>query len=589
MAGSVLCRLKVCGPDADWEGTGKPRGPLGEDMAADTIRVLIIDDDPDLAFTVCEVLRAHGYEAESAENGEKGLERAFTGHPHLILLDVMMPGMDGYQVCRELQFGYTKDIPVVFLTAKTELANMVEANRAGASAYITKPFHPERLLQTVKEVLRDASVYHDDITGLPTLARAQVEIQRHAQDHAQLGLLYVTIDGIHSLERLHGFEAVDEVYRSVSRRLSETPRRLMREDDYLAVASLGDAFLVVLAPPRESGHLSDEDLIVVKDRLQGELTRHLGGDLESRLAAPIDLYVGCARLVQSPKVRFRRALLEAIEQATLSIDHERSQTRHRLGTELDRVLTSLQISCVYQPIVTLGDFAVLGYELLARGPVRSELHFADALFETARAEHRLHELDRVCRIVAARGSATLPSGCLRFINAEPSALFSQMVGDLWMEEFVEATPPELRTLTVMEITEKSVIEDFVLMRDVVRRLRERGFRIAVDDAGAGYSGLQTMVEIEPDFIKLDMSLTRGIESSHVKQKLVGTLRDFCAQAGIGLIAEGIETHAQLDALAGLGIAHGQGFLFAHPGSPYPLRDIIAPGRDDVRPPAPALS
>jgi EAL domain-containing protein (putative c-di-GMP-specific phosphodiesterase class I) len=120
----------------------------------------------------------------------------------------------------------------------------------------------------------------------------------------------------------------------------------------------------------------------------------------------------------------------------------------------------------------------------------------------------------------------------------------------------------------------------------VRRLRERGFRIAVDDAGAGYSGLQTMVEIEPDFIKLDMSLTRGIERSHVKQKLVGTLRDFCDQAGIGLVAEGIERHAQLDALLDLGIVHGQGFLFARPGSPYPLRDVIEPGVDTPRPAAP---
>ena len=557
-------------------------------MAADTIRVLVIDDDRDLTFTVCEILRAHGYEAEAAESGEKGLELAFTGHPHLILLDVMMPGMDGYQVCRELQFGYTKDIPVVFLTAKTELANMVEANRAGASAYITKPFHSERLLQTVGDVLRDASVYHDDITGLPTLASVQVEIQRHAQDHSQLGLLYVTIDGVHALERLHGFEAVDEVFRTVSQRLKEAPGRLVREDDYLAAASLGNAFLLVLAPPRESGHVRDEDLLLVKQRLERELTDHLERELDGRLSAPIDLYVGCARLVQSPKVRFRRALLEAIEQATLSIEHERSQTRNRLGEELDRVLSSSQISCVYQPIVSLDDYAVLGYELLARGPLRSELHFADALFETARAEHRLQELDRVCRNAAARGSATLPAGCLRFINLEPSALFSQMVGELWMEEFVEAMPPELRRLTIMEITEKSVIEDFAFMRDVVKRLRERGFRIAVDDAGAGYSGLQTMVEIEPDFIKLDISLTRGIERSHVKQKLVGTLRDFCAQAGIELVAEGIETHAQLDALVDLGIAHGQGYLFARPGSPYPLRDIIEPGPDVPRPSAPAV-
>jgi EAL domain-containing protein (putative c-di-GMP-specific phosphodiesterase class I) len=115
------------------------------------------------------------------------------------------------------------------------------------------------------------------------------------------------------------------------------------------------------------------------------------------------------------------------------------------------------------------------------------------------------------------------------------------------------------------------------MRHVVDRLRDQGFRIAIDDAGAGYAGLQTMVELEPDFIKLDMSLTRNLERSLVKRKLVGTLRDFCRQAEIALVAEGIETREQLDALRDLGITYGQGFLFAHPGSPYPLRETILPG------------
>jgi EAL domain-containing protein (putative c-di-GMP-specific phosphodiesterase class I)/CheY-like chemotaxis protein len=546
-------------------------------VPAERIRILVIDDDADFAFVVCQTLRANGYDAEAAACGEKGLEIALTRHPHLILLDVVMPGMDGYQVCRELQFGYTKDIPVVFLTAKTELADMMEANHAGASAYITKPFQAERLLQTVREVLRDASVYHDDITGLPTLASVQVTVQRRLQDDHQLGLLYVTLDGVHALERTHGFEAVDDVFRIVSQRLAEMPGHLVRADDYLACASLGDGFLLILAPPRDDGRVREEDLLLVKERLERELVAHLRQETRDRPFAGIELHVGCARIEHSPSVRFKRAFLEAIGRAGLSVEHERRQVRHRLGEELDRVLGDETISCVYQPIVRLQDYTVLGYELLARGPLRSELHYADALFEVARVEHRVHELDRLCRQAAARASGTLPSDCLRFINLEPTALFSEMVGELWVEEFVQAMRPDLRAITVMEITERSMIEDFAHMREVVRRFRERGFRIAVDDAGSGYSGLQTMVEIEPDFIKLDMSLTRGIDRSVLKQKLVGTLRDFCEQADIALVAEGIETPPQLHALETLGVEHGQGYLFARPGCPYPLCETIAPG------------
>ncbi len=222
--------------------------------------------------------------------------------------------------------------------------------------------------------------------------------------------------------------------------------------------------------------------------------------------------------------------MAAIDDATRGIERERDEVRHRLSLEFGRVVDAEEISCVYQPIVTLRDFVVRGYELLARGPRESELHRPEALFEVARAEARVPELDRICRMTAARAAAGLPSHCLRFINAEPLNLFFHPDSDAFVQEFVEATPPALRAQTVVEITENAVIDDFAHMREVVRRLRGSGFRIAIDDAGAGYAGLQTMVEIEPDFIKLDMSLTRGIESSLVKQKLVGTLRDFCRQA-----------------------------------------------------------
>jgi EAL domain-containing protein (putative c-di-GMP-specific phosphodiesterase class I) len=240
------------------------------------------------------------------------------------------------------------------------------------------------------------------------------------------------------------------------------------------------------------------------------------------------------------------------------------------------VIRESQITCVNQPIVSLLDYRVVGYELLARGPMRSELHRPDALFEVARAENRFPELDRLCRLMAARGSATLPAEYLGFINTEPIDLLSRSHGEMCVREFVDATPEELRGQTVMEITENAVIDDFSRMRHVVDRLREQGFRMAIDDAGAGYAGLQTMAELEPDFIKLGMSLTRHLERSLVKQKLIGTLREFCQQAGIGLVAEGIETRAQLDVLLALGITHGQGYLFAHPGSPYPLCQTITP-------------
>jgi len=545
-------------------------------MPDERLRILVIDDDDDLTASVAAVLTDNGYEVLTASSGEQGLELAFTGHPHLILLDVTMPGMDGHQVCRELQFGYTKDIPVVFLTARTELTHMMEASRSGASAYITKPFRTDHLLRTISDVLQDASVYHDDITGLPTLANVQIDVQRMLFDHGQLGVIYVSLDGVQALEQLQGFEVVDDVYRIIGEGLEEARGELIRDEDFVSISSLGDAFLIVLSPSRRTGFIAKEDLLVVKQRLAKDLLFRLEAELESRHLAKVDLFVGSSRLTQSPKIRFKRALLDAIARATQSIEAERDEIRHRLRGEFEAVMTGELISCVFQPIVNLHDFEAIGFELLSRGPLESELHRPDALFDIARTEGRVTELDRLCRRTASKAGEALPLDCLRFVNTEPLTMFLHSHGASFVSEIVEATTSSLRGLTVIEITENCMIDDFDRMRDIVRQLRAHGFRVAIDDAGAGYAGLQTMVEIEPDFIKLDMSLIRGVDSSIVKQRLVRTLRDFCRDAAITLIAEGIETHKQLDTLRELGVSHGQGFLFGHPGSKQPLRDAYPP-------------
>ena len=378
-------------------------------MADSKIRILVIDDHVDLTNMVRDVLEAQGYEVLTANSGERGLELAFTEHPHLILLDVMMPGMDGYQVCRELQFGYTKDIPVVFLTAKTQLASMMEASRSGASAFIAKPFRVEHLVQTVRDVLRDASVHYDEITGLPTLANVQVEIQRQLFD------------------------------RTAARPVLHQPRRRLRPgaDPGLRGLRRGlphrgpEARGVEGQPPARGGvrrHLEPRERLPGRPlgaapaagRERGEPAPHQGAARgeprrsSSRLRSSRScwrrsrLYVGFSTLSQSPKVRFKRALLQSIENAMQAIQYERSASHTLLVDELDRVLADEQISCVYQPIVDLEDYTVIGYEVLARGPQSSELHAPEMLFEVARDQGRVQELDLLCRLMASRSSSSLP-------------------------------------------------------------------------------------------------------------------------------------------------------------------------------------
>jgi EAL domain-containing protein (putative c-di-GMP-specific phosphodiesterase class I) len=122
---------------------------------------------------------------------------------------------------------------------------------------------------------------------------------------------------------------------------------------------------------------------------------------------------------------------------------------------------------------------------------------------------------------------------------------------------------------VFEITERATLDSISDLPRRMARLRSLGYRIALDDLGAGYSGLSSFTQLEPDVVKVDMSLIRGIEGSAMKQKLVGSVVTLCAELGILIIAEGIETPGERDALVTLGGDLCQGYLFARPGPGFP--------------------
>ncbi len=122
---------------------------------------------------------------------------------------------------------------------------------------------------------------------------------------------------------------------------------------------------------------------------------------------------------------------------------------------------------------------------------------------------------------------------------------------------------------VLEITERSAITDIENARAIATGLRNRGFRIAVDDLGAGYAGLSSFALLEPEFVKLDMSLVRDVDTSTTKQKLVKSLASLCQDMGLQVIAEGIETRAERDMVIELGCDLLQGYLFARPGPAFP--------------------
>jgi EAL domain-containing protein (putative c-di-GMP-specific phosphodiesterase class I) len=127
----------------------------------------------------------------------------------------------------------------------------------------------------------------------------------------------------------------------------------------------------------------------------------------------------------------------------------------------------------------------------------------------------------------------------------------------------------MATRVVLEITERAALEDVSEVREKVAALRTLGFRIAIDDLGAGYAGLTAFAQLEPEVVKLDMSLVRDVHEQPTKRRLIKSMTELCQDMGRVVIAEGIETAEERDAIADLGCDLMQGYLFAKPGKPFP--------------------
>jgi EAL domain-containing protein (putative c-di-GMP-specific phosphodiesterase class I) len=228
-----------------------------------------------------------------------------------------------------------------------------------------------------------------------------------------------------------------------------------------------------------------------------------------------------------------------------------------------------RIASVFQPIVDLMTGEPLGYEVLSRSmaPVLAP----HVLFSKARVEGVSWELERACWTAAVRSIALLPAGERRapfFFNVGPDVLSDARFRDGAMLELLARHGVSPRQI-VLEITETSVFADLEQIQQITRQCIGHGFGIALDDFGAGHSGLVTLVHCMPQFIKLDQALVRDIHRQGYKQHLVKSLVAFASNVDSTLIAEGVETWDELSMLSRLGIRYVQGYLVAHPASHPP--------------------
>lgn len=216
----------------------------------------------------------------------------------------------------------------------------------------------------------------------------------------------------------------------------------------------------------------------------------------------------------------------------------------------------------YQPIVSWRHRRVFGYEALLRSdePTLTAPH---DFLEAAERLGRVHDLGRAIRAKAAEEARLLPRSATLFVNLHASDL-----GDDTLRDSCQALSG-IAHRVVLEVTERVSLDGVEDVPSQIKALKAMGFRIAVDDLGAGYAGLTSFTQLEPQIVKLDMSLVRGIDTQPKKQSIVGSMKTLCDELGIVVVAEGVETPAEREMLAELGCDLLQGYLFARPARGFP--------------------
>jgi EAL domain-containing protein (putative c-di-GMP-specific phosphodiesterase class I)/ActR/RegA family two-component response regulator len=258
-----------------------------------------------------------------------------------------------------------------------------------------------------------------------------------------------------------------------------------------------------------------------------------------------------------------RGLAAAKREALELLGAEAKLVGDRAGLEATfaRAIGSLWMA--FQPIVSLPERRIFGYEALLRS-TEPALPHPGAVLDAAERLKKIHELGRVVRARVAEAIVPAPAEVVFFVNLHAH--------DLLDADLISPEAPLSRCASrvVLEITERASLADVKDVRERMTKLRTLGYRLAVDDLGAGYAGLTSFANIQPEVVKIDMSLVRGIDTSPVKRKIVEKLAALSHELKILVVAEGIETTAERDALGDIGCDLLQGYLFAKPGKAFPI-------------------
>jgi diguanylate cyclase (GGDEF)-like protein len=579
--------------------------------------ILIIDDTPENLRLLSTLLIRHGYAVRKAINGRIALMAVQTVQPDLILLDIMMPDINGYEVCKHLKANpHTAKIPVIFLSALSEGIDKARAFSVGGSDYITKPFQLEEVLARVRNqlALRSAEIrnerlsseleqrvqhrthqlevvnqklrqeildrrqlqeqllvmaLYDNLTQLPNRVLFMKRLLQSlnaakARTECQVAVLFLDCDRFKVINDSLGHYVGDELLVAIAHRLNA----VTQPNDLLARLG-GDEFAILLTDSNSLERATQ----LAQDILEA-LTHPFALDHhEIFINASIGIALGNASYSQPEHVlrdadtaMYRaKASGKAQYQLFLPAMHEATLHLLRLETDLRRAVQQQEMAVHYQPIVDLQSGAIVGFEALLRWYHPQQGMIAPSTFIALAEETGL---------IRSLGNWALQQACQQLhgwqkqgldwltvnVNLSPRQLAqSDLVRQI--DQILAETQLDPRCLK-LELTESAIMGNADSAIRVLKQLKERQIQLCLDDFGTGYSSLSYLHAFPIDMLKIDRSFVERMTDRTDAKGLVPLIINIAHTMGMSVTAEGVETQQQLAQLRELGCALGQGFLFS---------------------------
>jgi diguanylate cyclase (GGDEF)-like protein len=577
---------------------GEPKGTAMTKGAAEAEKasVLVVDDTPDNIEVLTGLLKDH-YRVRAAVDGPTALALARRFHPDIILLDVMMPGMDGYQVCRALRSDpYTEHIPVIFITALNEEESEKRGLDLGAVDYITKPFSPPLVLARVRNHLAlqsrrraleqevqvrtkelaqantalanevvarmkamERAEYlfnYDALTGLPNrhqfIERLDRLIKRAKEDGDSLALVGLSLDRFNVVKTTLGGAVSDQLLIQTGRRLLQA----MHASDPVGRIG-GEEFATVISLRRRPEGQPLEDAATLSSRLQSLLARPFelsSGNADVHASAAYALFPEDADTGSELMRRMETALEHVKITGNARVERFDESMASAVGATAImemRIREALKEGAFvphYQPKVAAVSGRVLGAEALIRWPMQGGTYISPSRFIPIAERCNLisaidrYMLEAVCEQAARWGERFADFRIA--VNVSASAFQGdELVSSI--RSALERTGARAEHLE-LEITEHALISDIGVAIGKLQALREMGIRISLDDFGTGYSSMSYLRRLPLDVIKVDQSFVRDIEKDRNAAAIVKALITMARALDLHLVAEGVETQAQLD-------------------------------------------